>query len=99
MLLTEVRRADLSAQAPAYHNQFSLIDAAEKMILQLQREGAPTDVGGLAVNGEDLLGAGIPSGPQIGHMLTALLEAVADGKVKNTREALLQRVEKLAVEK
>lgn len=99
LLLTEVRRADLSAQAPAYHNQFSLIDAAEKMILQLQREGAPTDVGGLAVNGEDLLGAGIPSGPQIGHMLTALLEAVADGKVKNTREALLQRVEKLAVEK
>ena len=99
LLLTEVRRADLSAQAPAYHNQFPLIDAAEKMILQLQREGAPVDVGGLAVNGEDLLEAGIPSGPQIGHVLTSLLEAVADGKVENTREALLRRARQLAVEK
>ncbi len=99
LLLTAVRRADLSAQAPAYHNQFSSIDAAESMILQLQREGAPADVRGLAVRGADLLAAGIPSGPQMGQTLAALLEAVADGKVENTREALLLRAGSLILEK
>ncbi len=92
LLLIHVRRADLSAQAPAYHDQFSQIDATEKMIRRLQREGAPVDVGGLAINGEDLMNIGIQPGPQLGRLLTALLDAVAGGEVENEKKALLQKV-------
>ena len=43
----------------------------------------------LAVNGSDLLRAGIPKGQAVGQCLQALLEAVIDGKLPNEREALL----------
>ncbi len=91
LLLTQIRRADLSAQAPAYHDQFSQIDATEKMIRLLQEEGAPADVSGVAVNGVDLIGIGIRPGPQIGCLLASLLDAVANGEVKNEKHALLQK--------
>ncbi len=91
LLLTQIRRADLSAQAPAYHDQFSQIDATEKMIRLLWEEGAPADVSGLAVNGVDLIDIGIRPGPQMGCILNSLLEAVADGEVKNEKNALLQK--------
>lgn len=44
----------------------------------------------LAVNGSDLLQAGIPQGRVIGQCLQTLLEAVIDGKLPNEREALLE---------
>lgn len=44
----------------------------------------------LAVNGGDLIRAGIPQGSAIGRCLQTLLEAVIDGKLPNEREALLQ---------
>lgn len=44
----------------------------------------------LAVNGSDLLQAGIPKGRVIGQCLQTLLEAVIDGKLPNEREALLE---------
>ena len=43
----------------------------------------------LAVNGGDLLRAGIPSGRAVGQCLQALLENVIDGKLPNERSALL----------
>ena len=43
----------------------------------------------LAVNGSDLLTAGIPKGKAVGQCLQSLLEQVIDGKLPNDREALL----------
>lgn len=96
LLLVHVRRADLSAQAPAYHFQFPMIDQTEEIIRSLQREGAPVCVQDLAVDGRDLLSLGIPSGPRMGEMLTSLLQSVADGDVKNERQMLLFRAKQLA---
>lgn len=98
LLLLHVRRADLSAQASAYHFQFPLIDQTEEIIRSLQREGAPVCVQDLAVDGRDLLSSGVPFGPRMGEMLTSLLQSVADGEVKNDRQALLCRVKQLAGE-
>lgn len=48
----------------------------------------------LAVNGRDLIGAGIPQGPVLGAVLERLVERVIDDQALNTREKLLE----LAVE-
>ena len=42
----------------------------------------------LAVNGRDLTALGY-RGPEVGEKLQSLLETVMDGRVENTREALL----------
>lgn len=47
----------------------------------------------LAVKGSDLAALGIPSGPETGALLSALLTAVMDGACENTREMLLEYAE------
>ena len=44
----------------------------------------------LAVNGADLMDAGIPAGPGVGATLQTLLTAVMEGRLPNEREALLE---------
>ena len=44
----------------------------------------------LAVNGRDLMAAGVPKGPALGQTLSRLLEAVMAGDVPNEREALIE---------
>lgn len=44
----------------------------------------------LAINGTDLINAGIPEGRQIGRILNKLLDLVIDGTIQNQREPLLE---------
>jgi tRNA nucleotidyltransferase (CCA-adding enzyme) len=44
----------------------------------------------LQITGDDLLGAGIPTGPEIGHRLAAALDLRLDGKLDDTPEAQLR---------
>lgn len=44
----------------------------------------------LAVNGDNLIAAGIPQGKMIGYILEALLDMVIEDEIENNREQLLQ---------
>ena len=57
---------------------------------------SPHRLADLAVGGDDLIGLGIPPGPEIGHVLRELLGAVVDNPELNTREELLRRARRLA---
>ena len=57
-------------------------------------EGQCFSVGDLAVNGRDILAAGIPAGPEVGNMLHYLLELVMDQAVSNDRQCLLEEVQR-----
>ncbi len=58
--------------------------------IQSRREA--TSRGQLAVSGHDLSGAGVPSGPELGRLLSRLLDAVLDDPSLNTRDRLLEMV-------
>ncbi len=49
----------------------------------------PIELADLAVDGDDLRGAGVATGPALGRILHALLHVVIDDPAVNTREALL----------
>jgi tRNA nucleotidyltransferase (CCA-adding enzyme) len=49
----------------------------------------PIELADLAVDGEDLIAAGIPAGPRVGELLRALLDAVLGDPALNERGALL----------
>jgi putative nucleotidyltransferase with HDIG domain len=51
----------------------------------------------LAVNGRDLLAAGIPSGRHLGTVLDQLLETVLDDPSQNTRDILLPMAKKIYI--
>ena len=52
----------------------------------------PIALADLAVDGEDLLRAGVPPGRALGETLERLLDAVLEDPIRNTREALLALV-------
>ena len=43
----------------------------------------------LAINGGDLIRAGVQPGPELGQLLNAALDAVIEDNISNTREILL----------
>ena len=70
-------------------------DRIEKQIRQLIRDKACFSIRDLKINGKDLIGAGVPEGPQIGRILSDLLEEVIDGTCPNERDTLMARAEAL----
>ena len=69
------RAADFAAQA--------------ELAAQLDTDGVCCRVSQLAVNGRDLMAAGIPAGPGLRKVLEALLDAVIRGQLLNERQCLL----------
>jgi hypothetical protein len=55
----------------------------------------PVDLRDLAVDGDDLIGAGIPAGPELRKILEALLEFVLDDPSLNTRDRLIEEAQRL----
>ena len=50
----------------------------------------PLTVNDLAIDGSDLMDAGIPAGPAVGKTLRRLLEVVIEDPARNTRDTLLE---------
>jgi len=59
----------------------------------------PVDLRDLAIDGDDLRQAGVAPGPELGKILTALLELVLRDPAHNTRERLLAEAQKLSANK
>lgn len=91
--LCAVKYADLAAHAarPAVEQRRQEVAAFEARLERLAKSGCYR-LGDLAVNGSDLLEAGVRPGPQVGLQLERLLEAVMDGSLPNEREALLAQI-------
>ena len=91
--LCALKYADLDAHAhtPDVKKRRSDVQIFEQRMLQLSKSGCYT-IRQLAVNGGDLMQAGMPAGPAVGETLNTLLKEVMDGHLPNEREALLQAV-------
>ena len=63
---------------------------------RLDADGVCCRVSQLAVNGRDLMAAGVPAGPGIRKVLEALLDGVIREEYPNERQALLAAVQQLA---
>ena len=63
--------------------------AQAELAAQLDADGVCCRVSQLAVNGHDLMAAGIPAGPGLRRTLEALLDAVIRGQLLNERQCLL----------
>ena len=93
--LTTVQR--LAALGTALHPERAADFAAQAgSAEQMEADGVCCRVSQLAVNGRDLMAAGIPAGPGIRKVLEALLDGVIREEYPNERQALLAAVQQLA---
>ena len=70
--------------------------ALSELAEQLNADGVCCRISQLAVNGRDLMAAGVPAGPGIRKVLEALLDGVIREEYPNERQALLAAVQQLA---
>ena len=77
---------DLLALAPAAGSQLF------ESVAAIRATNPPLALKDLAVKGDDLIAAGVRSGPDVGDALARLLEEVLEDPSRNTREYLLSRV-------
>ena len=63
---------------------------------QLEADGVCCRVSQLAVNGRDLMAAGIPAGPALRRVLEALLDGVIRAEYPNEKTALLAAAQKIS---
>ena len=70
--------------------------ALSELAERLDADGVCCRVSQLAVNGRDLMAAGIPAGPGIRKVLEALLDGVIREEYPNERQTLLSAVQQLA---
>ena len=86
----------LCALCAALHPQAASECAlAAQRARQLEADGVCCRVSQLAVNGRDLMAAGIPAGPALRRVLEALLDGVIRAEYPNEKPALLAAAQKI----
>ena len=94
-LLLAVKKADLAAKSDYRKGEKQqLLKAAASVLQQVLSERQCFCLNDLAVNGTDLLAAGVPQGKEIGCLLNLLLEQVIDGQLPNDHSVLLDFAKK-----
>lgn len=87
----------LCALCAALHPQNATDCAlAAQRARQLETDGVCCRVSQLAVNGRDLMAAGIPAGPALRRVLEALLDGVIRAEYPNEKPALLAAAQKIS---
>lgn len=86
----DIRRADIGALAPEVRpGKMADWEELSALFEEVCREQECFSRRHLAVNGQDLMAAGIPPGKDMGELLNLMLEAVMEERLPNEREALL----------
>jgi tRNA nucleotidyltransferase (CCA-adding enzyme) len=98
--LMDLRQSDQGGKA-AYTNPGGIkqnlsVDRERELVSQVRDQvssgDTATSLKNLAINGSDLIAAGVPQGPEMGQILRNLLEKVLDGELPNDRATLLGQV-------
>jgi tRNA nucleotidyltransferase (CCA-adding enzyme) len=85
----ELQRADIRARGTHVKRSLSAVDRIEKRLAVMAASGLTVKTSDLAVDGNDVIRIlGIRPGPEVGRVLSALLEMVMDDPSLNTRKRL-----------
>ena len=93
-LKTVQRLAALGAAMQPEHS--ADFERLSQLAAQMDADGVCCRVSQLAVNGRDLMAAGIPAGPGLRRVLEALLDSVIREECPNERDALLARAQQIS---
>ncbi|MCD8316709.1 MAG: HD domain-containing protein [Eggerthellaceae bacterium] len=93
--LCNIKRADAMAQAPQCINRVDLANSLEEIMDEILNSKEPFSLKDLAINGHDVLEAGVEPGPKVGEILNFLLDAVMEESIPNERDALLGMLNEL----
>ncbi len=90
--LFEIRKADFTAQNPRFYEEGLTANCIGfKILEEIEKEEACFSINDLKISGNDLADIGFKPSPKMKTTLETLLDEVMDGKLPNTKTALLER--------
>ncbi|MCL2814855.1 MAG: polynucleotide adenylyltransferase, partial [Oscillospiraceae bacterium] len=94
--LIEIKKAKIMAETADLGKQkLNALNESRKSLKEIIEQGQCFSLGHLAVNGRDLIDAGVPEGTKIGEILKKLVDMVIEEKAENDKTVLLEIVQKL----
>ena len=91
--LIDIKRADAMAQSEQFRQaKLSNLEAAKLKVDEIISSQQCFTRKDLAVDGSDLIAAGVPAGTEVGRILGILLDMVIDEKIENDSQSLLEKV-------
>ena len=94
-----VKKADILAQSDYKREEkLNTLEAWESCFKEIQAKGQCVSLKTLAVNGRDLIAAGLAPGRELGTILDSLLQEVLEEPEKNNKEYLIQKALETAKE-
>lgn len=91
--LIDIKRADNLRQNYRVYNRSREYDELERVLDYVLSKEQCFSLKQLAINGRDLIEAGIPQTKEMGVILNTLLEMVIDGELDNDRDSLLKKAD------
>lgn len=97
--LFELRKADIYGMHREKWNPESesakSIENLKKRISEIESQKTALSLKDLAVNGKDLIAAGIPAGKELGKILSSLFDLVLENPEMNKKDVLLEKAKKM----
>ena len=91
--LLDVKRADNMGQTPEkVKDRLTELDEIRVKAERILVERQCLTLKDLAVDGRDVIAAGIEPGPEVGRILEGLLGRILDGEIQNDRSILLEMI-------
>ena len=90
-----IKRADNGAQSPLLADRQSGISAVELVGHELMESEEALSLKTLRINGRDIMSLGVTQGPEVGRIMSMLLEDVLEERLANEHEALVRRAEEI----
>ena len=87
-----LKRADILGQHPDYRDGLKVLNETRNIMERLLADHVCLTMQDLAVTGADLIAAGVPRGPIVGILLDKLLDRVAEGRLENRKDTLIDWV-------
>ncbi len=91
--LLSLMRANTLAKDPLVRDhELSDLDRLENLYREIRQDGDCLNLHSLAINGRDLIQFGIKPGPNLGQILSSLLDMVLEDPSRNTKEWLFSHL-------
>ena len=87
--LCDLKRADSLAHAPEFQSGVEKAAQLRACLFEVLEQEQAFSLKQLAINGADVIEAGVPAGPAVGTVLNHVLEAVIGDEIPNERDELL----------
>lgn len=93
-MLFELKKADNAAQAPEYSFRMEYYSHLKEIYEKIMSDKMCFSIKNLAVNGNDIMKAGVVQGPEVGRILSRLLDEVIEGILLNEKDVLIEEIKK-----